>query len=424
MNILWISNIVLPEALSLLRINNSLKGTGGWMIGAANSIVRDSSIKLYIASPTDRVSDLVELKGEKIIYLLFPLGSGNHKYNSAFESYFLSIKNKVRPDIVHIHGTEFSHSLAYVKACGSDHVVASIQGMTSVFARFKTAGLSIGDIVNYLSLSDILLRQSLFHKVKDLKVCGESEIALIKELKHVIGRTTWDKANTWAINQKIKYHFCNETLRPEFYTGECWSYKNCERHTIFCNQPTNTNKGFHQLLKALPLVVKQFPDTKVYLSGIKALKGDSIKHRLIETGYVKYLRKQIIKAGLEKHLIFLGPLNAEQMRQQYLKANVFVSPSTIENSPNSVGEAQILGTPVISSYVGGISDMIENNVTGFLYRFEETNILAYIICKIFAGDVDLENMSLNEIRVAKQRHDPSINTDTLLKIYNDIIQNG
>lgn len=423
MNILWISNIVLPEALSLLGVNNILRGTGGWMIGAVNSLLQNSSINLYIASPTNRVTKLVELKGKKVTYFLFPLGSGNHKYNPSFEVYFKRIKTIAKPDVVHIHGTEFSHSLAYVRACGPEKVVASIQGMTSELSKYKTAGLTTWDIVKHLSISDIFMKQSLFYKVKELKECGKSEIALIKELKHIIGRTTWDRANTWAINQNINYHFCNETLRPEFYTGEQWTYDKCEKHTIFCNQPTNTIKGFHQLLKALPLVVKQFPDTKVYLSGVKSLKSDTLKHKLIETGYIRYLRDEIKKANLDKNIVFLGPLDAEQMKRQYLNANVFVSPSTIENSPNSIGEAQILGTPVISSFVGGVSDMIDNNVSGFLYRFEDTNALAFLICKLFAGDVNYEEMTNNEITVAKQRHDPIINTTSLLKIYNDILQN-
>lgn len=423
MKILWITNIIFPEALSLLNSNNILRGTGGWMIGAANALLQKKDVTLSIATPSDRVADLKILKGQQITYYLFPMGAGNHKYNSSFEPYYRKIKDLVQPDVIHLHGTEFSHCLAYVKSCGANRVVASIQGMSSISAHYKTAGLTMWDIVKNLTFSDILLKQSIFHKVKDLKVRGECEIKLIMELQHVIGRTLWDRANTWAINPNIKYHFCNETLRPEFYSGK-WAFNTCEKHTIFCNQPTNTIKGFHQLLKALPLVVKQYPDTMVYLTGINGLQADSFKHKLIETGYVKYLRKEVVKAGLEKYLHFLGPLNAEQMKQQYLKANVFVSPSTIENSPNSIGEAQILGTPVISSYVGGVSDMIDEGRTGFLYRFEETNMLAFLICQVFSGNVDFETMSRNEIETARLRHNPEVNSTTLLQIYNNIIING
>lgn len=420
MNILWVSNIVLPEAQSLLTGRAVLRGTGGWLIGAANALLKDNSIHLSIASPSADVSDLKFLKGERISYYLFPLGSGNHRYNKEFEPFFKEINALVRPDVVHLHGTEFSHCLAYVRACGSKHVVASIQGMTSVYWAYKTLGIPKWELIRNLSFADIFLEQSLFHKVEDLKRCGECERHLIKELNHVIGRTLWDRSNTWAINPNIKYHFCNETLRPEFYNG-VWSYEKCEKHTIFCNQPTNSTKGFHQLLKALPLVIQQFPDTKVYLTGIKTLEPDSFKHRLIEPGYTKYLRKKIKELGLSEHLCFLGSLDAEQMKQQYLNANVFVSCSTIENSPNSIGEAQILGTPCISSYVGGVSDLIEERKSGFLYRFEETDTLAYLICRIFSKDIDFEFISNNEIECAKLRHNQDANSKQLIRIYKEIL---
>lgn len=44
--------------------------------------------------------------------------------------------------------------------------------------------------------------------------------------------------------------------------------------------------------------------------------------------------------------MLLGPLNEEKMHEQYLKANVFVIPSVIENSPYSLSEAMMLGVPV------------------------------------------------------------------------------
>lgn len=420
MIILWITNILLPEAILLLDKDCILRGTGGWLVGAANALLKSDEISLSIATPTDMVSHLKVLQGEKITYYLFPLGSGNHKYNPTYEFYLREINEMVKPNVVHIHGTEFTHGLAYIRACGSDKVVASIQGMTSLCWRYKAAGLSKWDIVKHLSLADIFLNQSLFHKTKTLKQCGESEILLIKELKHVIGRTLWDRANTWAINPKIKYHFCNETLRPEFYSGK-WSYEKCQNHTIFFNQPTNSIKGFHQLLKALPKVINMYPDTIVYLSGVKHLEPQSIRQKITLPGYVKYLLSEIEKADLSDHLRFLGSLSANEMKREYLNANVFVSCSSIENSSNSICEAQILGTPCISSYVGGISDMIDEGNTGFLYRFEETDTLAYLICKIFSGNVNLEIMSDNEIKAAKLRHDPENNCNTLKQIYKDIM---
>ena len=95
--------------------------------------------------------------------------------------------------------------------------------------------------------------------------------------------------------------------------------------------------------------------------------------------------KKIKKYHLQNKVIFTGPLNESKMRQRYLDAHVFVSPSLIENSPNSLGEAMILGVPSISSYVGGVPDMIKDKKEGFLYQHDAPYMLAYI-CEIFKHD--------------------------------------
>lgn len=59
-------------------------------------------------------------------------------------------------------------------------------------------------------------------------------------------------------------------------------------------------------------------------------------------------------------------LEEKQMVQQYLSANVFVLASAV-NSPNSLNEAMITGTPCIASYVGGIGNRMRMGEDGFLY---------------------------------------------------------
>ena len=112
-----------------------------------------------------------------------------------------------------------------------------------------------------------------------------------------------------------------------------------------------------------------------------------------------------------------GSINEQEMAKMYVKAHVFVCPSSIENSSNSLGEAQIIGTPAIASYVGGVPDMAEHEKTALLYRFEEYEMLAYFIVRIFS-DADLaERLSENGRIVARKRHDEDVNASTLLNIY-------
>ena len=114
-------------------------------------------------------------------------------------------------------------------------------------------------------------------------------------------------------------------------------------------------------------------------------------------------------------MFFIGNLNAEEMKQEYLRSNVFICPSSIENSPNSLGEAQILGVPCLASYVGGIADMMRGNENN-LYRFEEVEVLAEKVCNVFAA----EEKQIDMKAIAAERHDRKANRDTLYNIYKQV----
>lgn len=109
---------------------------------------------------------------------------------------------------------------------------------------------------------------------------------------------------------------------------------------------------------------------------------------------------------------FCGALSAEEMKQEYLLANVFVCPSSIENSSNALCEAILLGVPVLASHVGGLPSMMEGQLQN-LYRFDDVELLASKICNVFANE---ENQS-NCIDIARKRHNAETNTNTLLDIY-------
>lgn len=420
MKVLWITNILLPEATDALGKGKILKGSGGWLIGAASALLCTREIELFIAAPTNLVNDLKIIKGKEITYYAMPKAPHQYDYWSKYEIYWKQVNSEVRPDVIHIHGTEFTHGLAFIKACGSEHVIASIQGMTSVYWKHYTDGLSFYNILRFINPIEILRGKSMLHIQKKLKIVGNFERECIASINHVIGRTMWDRAHTWAINPSVQYHLGNEILRDVFYYDK-WSYNKCKKYTIFVSQAKNSFKGFHQLLIALPLILREFPNTIVRVPGAFSLETKSFKHYLFESGYARYLRYIIRKNNLQHHIKFLGALSAEEMKEELLNANVFLSPSAIENSPNSVCEAQILGTPCISSDVGGVCDLIQHGVNGFLYRFEEIEMMARYICDIFACRVDVDSLSYNERKCAAVRHNRDVNCRTLLNIYKSII---
>lgn len=409
MNILWITNIIMPEAEALMTSSTVLKASGGWMVGLASQLVKNNNICLTIATVSKRVSTIKRLQGENITYYILPLKS--------YETCWLSVRDDVKPDVIHLHGTEYPWGKSYVDTCGPEHVVVSIQGMLSAYYYYYYYGLSAWTFIRNATIGSILFGGTLKGK-HNFKRDSKREIALLQKVHHVIGRTSWDRAHTWAINPDAKYHFCNEILRQEFFDGSKWEYDKCSKHTIFLSQSTYPIKGLHQILKAMPLILRHYPNAKVRIAGGDITQRKGLHGFLLYSDFANYISKTIKRLQLTEHIIFTGPLDAEGMKREYLNANVFVCPSTIENSPNSLGEAQILGVPCISSYVGGMSDMIPNGDCGIMYRFEEINMLAKAVCDTFAKSEFSGQQHM--IEIANQRHNPVKNAIDLESIYKEV----
>ena len=101
-------------------------------------------------------------------------------------------------------------------------------------------------------------------------------------------------------------------------------------------------------------VVKTNPDATLAVPGKSFLTVDGLRR----SSYQKYLADLTLRFGLEEKIEFLGSHTAQGMKEAFLEANVFVLPSTIENSPNSLGAAMLLGVPCEASAVGGVTTMM------------------------------------------------------------------
>lgn len=420
MNILWVINIPIPEASLLMKEKPS--PFGGWLITSSKDLSEQNNIELSIAFPKKGVKDFIKLKGNKINYYAFKPVKYNDRKRIENNPIFKNIVNEAKPDIIHMYGTEFAHTLSMANVCREKKIesVISIQGLVSVYEKHMFANLPF-KVVYGATLRNLLKKDNVAGLRKLFIKRGKNEIEAIKKTKHIIGRTTWDRACTSQINPNAKYHFCNETLREEFYNHQ-WDISKCEKHSIFVSQGQYPIKGLHYVLEAMPLILKRFPDTKLYVSGKDIVKTDTLKDRFLMTYYRKYIKKMIRNLKLEQKIVFTGLLNEKQMCQQYLKSHVFVCPSTIENSPNSLGEAMILGVPCIGSYVGGVPDMLEHGKEGFLYQHDAPYMLAHYVCQIFENNNLALRFSEKARLHALETHDRETNTKRLIEIYDSILE--
>lgn len=424
MRILLLCNVILPQ-IALDAFGNKGNDGAGWIVGILNNYKSIDDIDVKVCFPTKKTKTPVCGSVDGYSYYGFPQTySDPTKYNSKTEPYFEKLIKGYKPDIIHIFGTEFPHTLAMVNVCKNfncvEKIVINIQGLCSVIAKHYVLNIP-SKVVNSWTLRDIIKHKNIKYRMKEYQKRGIFEIEAIQGVKHVIGRTEWDKACTTQINPEINYHFCNEILRDSFYKG-IWDITKCERYSIFVSQMKSPIKGFHQVLEAMPEVLKRFPNAHLYVTGKDLFNIKFVSEKIKITSYQKYIVKLIKKYKLENKVTFLGSLSEVEMCNRFLKSHVLVSASSIENSPNSVGEAMLLGVPTISSDVGGVKNMLNHNKEGIIYQHDAPYMLAHSICRIFGDDELALEFSHNARIHAQQTHNVSVNISTMIDIYKQIME--
>lgn len=344
-----------------------------------------------------------------------------HIYVPELEEKFREEIRSFQPDVIHSWGVEYHHALAMVNAAEAEgklsHMVASIQGLCRFLAEHYTDGLP-EKVCRGTTFRDFLRKDNILQQQEKFVLRGQLETKAIEKLQHVIGRTDWDQTKALSIHPDITYHFCNETLRENFYEGH-WDYSKCRRHSVFASSCSYPIKGFHYLLEAFAQVAKEYPDATLSVTGRSFFASD-FKSRLRQGSYEKYLAKLAEKYCLEEKIHFLGDLSAPEMKQAFLDANVFALTSTMENSPNSLGEAMVLGVPSVAADVGGVRNLMCHDSEGLVYGPGHVQQLAEDIMALFALEDRAAALGENARAHALKTHDPEKNLLDLIHIYQQI----
>lgn len=437
MRILWLSSAI-PEPVC--RVLHMQEGTGqSWLNQLAALLDADRSVKLGICSPYPKGKELLRTGwGKDSFFYGFQRGVyENYQYDISLEKVFDEVIKEFQPDIVHIFGTEFPHTLSMVKAFNNpDRTVIHIQGLISVIAQHYDSFLPYKE-THKATFRDFMRRDNIAGQQRKFWLRGKFERDAIRRVNHVMGRTDWDRACTEQMHPGIKYHYVQEMMRSAFYesdsglpenslrtdageNGSIWELKKCEKYSICMSQGSYPIKGLHMALKTLKILKRKYRNVKLYIAGNDIIHRNGIQEKIRESYYGVYIEKKIKEYGLDSQVVFTGPLDAEGMKKRYLKSHVFLSASSIENSPNSVGEAMLLGVPAVSSYVGGVASLIEHGKNGFLYQADAPYMAAYYIGMIFGDDVLAENMSAAEHERAEKLYNREEIMGQLMGAYSEM----
>ena len=161
MKILWIVNTIFPYPAMQLKIEKCV--FGGWLNGLADQLKEQENIELGIATAYNG-NEIKKYYDGKITYYLMP-GAPALKYNSKLNKYCKIILNEFKPEILHIHGTEYAHGLSFINVC-NDNVkkIVSIQGLISCYEKVYLANIPYNEIIKNITLRDIIRQDNLFQQ--------------------------------------------------------------------------------------------------------------------------------------------------------------------------------------------------------------------------------------------------------------------
>lgn len=413
MRVLWLVGIIIPQASKL--IGHSKIPFGGWVSNMIAQLANRSEFEIGVAMRAN-VSEFMIKKDNNLTFYYLP-----QKGNNSFDIYPEDCQRVIedfQPDLVHCEGTEFQYTNTFLKVWKGPNVV-SLQGVINGYEPYEYGEINPYELISIKSLKDSIMA---FLMILNKKIVFKKRIQIeadtIARAQNILGRTIWDRANSYFFNRKAPYFVCRRILRTKFYESS-WNESGFVPHQIFIGNFAQARKGAHFVLEAIALLKVEYPDIKIVVAGGKF--ESNLRDWKTYFGYRSYLMRKIKRMKLEKHVEFLGLLQQEQMIDAMCNSNVFVMASVIENSPNTLGEAMILGVPSVASYNGGVSEMARDEQEALLYRSNDPRMLAFQIKRIF-DDMQLARRLSDAAKVrAKLLHDPVENLNDLLFCYKTIL---
>jgi glycosyltransferase involved in cell wall biosynthesis len=416
MKILWFTNT--PCGASEKLSPNLV--IGGWLSSLEHQIIQFKDIELHICFYwTKNIPPF--LYNSTMYYPILKSGgsskitrtisraigkNGNDKKDIAS---LLKIINTIHPDIIHIHGTEYNFGL--IQKHIDIPVVVSLQGILSVYHEKFFSGISF---------ANAWLNEGVLTKIKFLSAgtlyrlmgkAAKREKKIFSYTKNVIGRTDWDRRFTTVLAPRAHYYIGNEILRNTFYERN-WKKESFDTplHIV-----TTMSGGLYKGLETIARTAKILCESKT-IDFEWIVVGQSENGNL-----AKIVRRWLRIDYGSLHIRLVGNKGEKELVDILCSSDIYCQVSHIENSSNSVGEAMLLGMPIIATFAGGTDSIIDNKKEGVLIQDGDPYSLAGAIVEMAKNYNLAVKYAQNAFLKAKERHDKNSIVNGIISIYNSIL---
>jgi glycosyltransferase involved in cell wall biosynthesis len=315
----------------------------------------------------------------------------------------LRIIEKEQPDIVQCWGSELGYGLIAPKA--KCPIILHIQGLMNPYLdAYFPPGYSTGTLLQASGIHLLTYLQDILRPYLLFRNFAKREKQIFSNMPIVLGRTAWDKECASILAPHARYLFCSEALRPAITSGEKWKPNKRKKLIVSTIMSGAIYKGADVILRTAALLKQHY--------------GNDFEWNIYGVNEIS-LHEHITRIKAKDVSVFpKGRISANNLATALRESDVYCHLSYIENSPNSVCEAQYIGVPVVAAMTGGVDTLLKDGA-GVLVPSNDAYRTAYAILRIKEDNRFAQALSQKEISVAEPRHDNV--SKELYSIYHNIV---
>ena len=265
--------------------------------------------------------------------------------------WLISTIERIKPDLVHVHGTNF---YGYGARSWNFPTIITVHGVLQEEGR--------------LDFQELGQWQQLYRQIKGyFNIQFELQTLAAARYVTVIS----PHINTFLTDLQVEriYSINNPTEESYFKL----SNRTIAGRILFAGTIT-VRKGILTLLQAVSLLRDRQIEFELYLAGA-----------VEQQAYADILQIYIQKHQLESQVIFCGLLDSHQIQQAFGECQILVLPSQAEVSPMVIQQAMAAGKPVVATAVGGIPYLVEDRGSGILVPYGDAEALAAALAELLTN---------------------------------------
>ena len=355
-----------------------------------NALVQRDDIDLHVVSISDKITKIEQRQQNGYTVTFLPRGTGAIYYGSLCFSAAFAIRqtlHHLKPDVVHAQAVAET-------VIGS--ILSDLPTVTTIHGVYQFETASEGSSLEAKIARRIIVLNERWYvrRVKDVISCSPYVTRFVQQR-----------------NPNARFYDISNPIDPAFFTVDIQQTKP-QPHTILLLGSVSHRKGHDVMVKALSLLTKDFPDIQLSIVGNE-----------VEAAFVSTVKQMIHDNHLSSHVRWLGSISQEQLLEEMKQHQIVCLPSRGETLPMALSQAMTVGNLCVASDAGGIPDMIQDGINGFLFPSENATALAETLTTVMnLSHEQIERLRQQNRAFAEKTYNPDSVAQQSVDVYRTVLQ--